>query len=321
MVIVVKLSDGLGNQMFQYALGRHLAIKSDTELRVDVSWFNNRNVFGGTDRTITLDQFNVKFTLASEDDLKRVIGNPTLSSAFKRYGRFFEYAPQYPAAYFNYYREIRDSPNGEATNWAHRRRFCSKFLKIGPDAYLDGYWQTPLYFADIADTIRKDFTVTDAPTGENAETISQVHSTTAVSVHVRRGDQVQQGPDWAEYGNSLPERYHERAATHIQDRVENPTFFVFSDDSEWAKNNIDFDYPTEYVTQNDSSSDYEDIRLMHNCDHHIIANSTFSWWGAWLNDSNNKIVVAPSPWKRFGYPDGIVEDWDLYPQEWTVLRY
>jgi hypothetical protein len=206
-------------------------------------------------------------------------------------------------------------------NWAYRRRYYSELLDAGPDAYLDGYWQAPSYFSDIAGMIRDDFSVANPPTGNNAEMISEIESTTAVSVHVRRGDQVHQGPDWSEYGNALPETYQQKAATHIGDRVDEPTFFVFSDDPEWAQANLNLHYPTTYVTHNDGSTDYEDIRLMRHCDHHIVANSTFSWWGAWLNDDSNKIVVAPSPWKRFGYPDGIVEDWDLYPHDWKVLRY
>lgn len=320
-MIIVKLSDGLGNQMFQYALGRHLSLRYDTELRFDLSWFNNRDTFAGTDRSITLDGFDVTLTPAGEDDFRRVVGGPLVMKFFRRYARLFEFAPQYPAEHLNYYREILGPPDEGSVKWAHRRRFCHAMLNTGSDAYIDGYWQTAKYFADISGVIRNDFTVSGTPKGKNADAISEIQSTTAVSVHVRRGDQVQQGPESSKYGNSLPETYHEKAAEHIGQQVTNPSFFVFSDDPEWAREHLELNYPTTYVTHNDGSTDYQDIRLMSHCDHHVMANSTFSWWGAWLSTNPDKIVVAPSPWKRFGYPDGVVEDWDIIPDNWVVLRY
>jgi len=320
-MIIAKLSDGLGNQMFQYALGKHLACRHDTELRLDLSWFENRTAHGGTDRTITIDGFDIDFTRATEHDIQGIVGGKTAANLLRRYGHHLKYAPRLGWRYFNYVREIQDGPDEYPLSWAYRRRFYPGVFDIGPDAYLDGYWQAPEYFEESAEIIRDDFSVTEPPEGQNADTMDAIESNVAVSIHVRRGDQVEQGPDWSDYGNALPETYYEQAVKHITERISDPHLFVFSDDPEWARTSLEFEYPTTFVTHNDGSTDYEDIRLMRHCDHHVIANSTFSWWGAWLNSDPEKRVVAPSPWKQFGYPDGIVQEWDLIPDDWTVLQY
>jgi hypothetical protein len=320
-MIVVRLSDGLGNQMFQYAMGRHLALRNDDDLRLDLAWFEDRETFGGTDRTVTLDGFDVEFTPASEEEVRSVLGGRLPADLLRLFGRFTEYAPRFFARRFNYHREIRGPPPGDGVTWNHRRRFYPGMFDIEGDIYLDGYYQVPDYFEDIDDTIREDFTVSTPPDEQNAATLDSIESTTAVAVHVRRGDQLEQGPDWSEYGNAVPPTYHRQAAAHIADRVDDPHFFVFSDDPGWCRASLDLGHPTTVVDHNDGSTDYEDVRLMRHCDHYIIANSTFSWWGAWLNDDEDKHVVAPSPWKQFGFPDGIIEEWELLPDDWTVLRY
>ncbi|MFB6301611.1 MAG: alpha-1,2-fucosyltransferase [Haloferacaceae archaeon] len=324
-MIIVRLSDGLGNQMFQYALGRRLALDNDDTLKLDLAWYEQRDVFGGTERTVTLDGFDVLFDPATPEDVASVIGGKRLSLLLRRYGHLLEYAPRLPARYFNYYRQIRErAPNPEEPpSWPHRRRFCPDVLAIDGDAYLDGYWQVPAYFEDIRDVLLEDFTVSNPLQGANAETAARIDETTAVSVHVRRGDQTGRGPDWDEFGNALRPPYYDRASALIADRVDATDLhlFVFSDDPDWCRTGLDLDYPTTVVDNNDGSTDYEDVRLMRRCDHHIIANSTFSWWGAWLCEHEDKIVTAPSPWHKYGRPEGIIHEWEFLPEDWIVVEY
>jgi hypothetical protein len=320
-MIVVRLSDGLGNQMFQYALGRRLALATDQTLKLDLSWFEERGVFGGTERTVTLDGFDVVFDPATEDDVAAVIGNRRLATLLRRHGYLLERAPWLPARLFDYYREVRDEPTGEPS-WPHRRRFHPAILDITGDAYLDGYWQSHRYVEEIRDVLLEEFRVSDPLTGSNERTADRIDATTAVGVHVRRGDQLDRGPESDEFGNAERPSYYRRATEYVARRIDDGEAhaFVFSDDPEWCRAELDLDHPTTVVDQNDGSTDYEDVRLLRRCDHHVVASSTFSWWGAWLCESDDQIVIAPRPWKRYGYADGVLDDWDLLPENWVLLR-
>ncbi len=322
-MIIVKLSDGLGNQMFQYALGRRLALENDDTLKLDLSWYEWREAFGGTERTMTLDGFDVAFDPATQADVTSVVGSKWLSVLLRRYGHVLEHTPRLPARYCNYHRQVMERAPDDPS-WAYRRRFHPDVLAIEGDAYLDGFWQVPAYFEDIRDALLDDFTVSTPLEGQNAETADRIEETTAVSVHVRRGDQVGRGPESDEFGNAVLPAYYVQASDLVADRAAAADlhFFVFSDDPGWCRTGLDFDHPTTVVDHNDGSTDYEDIRLMRRCDHHIIANSTFSWWSAWLCEHEGKIVTAPSPWKRYGgYPKGIIDEWEFIPEGWTIVRY
>lgn len=323
-MIVVKLSDGLGNQMFQYALGRRLSLDNDAVLKLDLTWFDRRDVYGGTERSMTLDGFDVTFEPATPEDIVTVVGSRLLAGFFRRYGYVLEYAPQLAAQHFNYYRQIMQRAPPEPLSWAYRRRFHPDILAIDGDAYLDGYWQVPAYFEDIRDVLLDDFSVVSPPDDSNAATLESIDETTAVGVHVRRGDQLGRGPDSDEFGNAVRPPYYHQAARLVAGRVgaDDLHFFVFSDDPAWCREGLQFEHPTTVVDHNDGSTDYEDIRLLRHCDHHIISNSTFGWWGAWLSESDPQVVTAPSPWKRYGgWPDGIVDEWEFLPEDWTVIQY
>lgn len=322
-MIIVKLSDGLGNQMFQYALGRRLSLANGDPLKFDLTWFEQRDWFGGTDRTMTLDGFDIDVDRATRQDIASVVGNRWLGILFPRYGHVLEHAPRPVARYFNYYRQIMERAPEESLTWAYRRRFHPDILAIEGDAYLDGYWQVPAYFEDIRNVLLEDFTVPTPPEGKNAELLQRIEDSTAVSVHVRRGDQVGRGPDTDEFGNAVPPPYYHQATGFVAETIDSSDLhcFVFSDDPEWCERRLDLDYPTTVVDHNDGSTDYEDIRLIRHCDHHVISNSTFAWWGGWLCENEEKVVTAPSPWKRYGYPDGIVDEWEFIPESWTVIRY
>lgn len=192
--------------------------------------------------------------------------------------------------------------------------FDPKVLKLRDDVYLDGYWQTDKYFKDIEPLIHSEFSFV-LPQGEKDKGISKlITACTAVSLHVRRADYVTNISANKVHGTCGLD-YYDRAMKLITEKVDDPHFFVFSDDPEWAKQNLRNAYPTVYVDHNGADTNYQDLRLMASCKHHIIANSSFSWWGAWLNEDPNKIVIAPKQW----FSDVQKNTNDLIPPTWIRL--
>jgi hypothetical protein len=189
--------------------------------------------------------------------------------------------------------------------------FDPRILKLPSDCYLEGYWQSEKYFSDIEPIIRREFTVRKPPEAENRELAQQIIENQAVSVHIRRGDYAHNPIINSLHGVCSPE-YYQKAVEQITKEVENPHFYVFSDDGEWAYHNWVRDFPTAFVMKNGPEEDYEDLRLMSLCKYHIIANSSFSWWGAWLSNFPGKIVYAPRNWfQGYQYDTG-----DLLPESW-----
>jgi len=178
--------------------------------------------------------------------------------------------------------------------------------------YLSGYWQVHNIAESISVDLRREFTFRDAPTGKNLELLRTIRSAdNPVSVHIRRGDYT-----LPQEGNvALPMDYYVQAITKLRASLSNPTFFVFSDDIMFAKQHLTKCTAGVFIDHNDAFSAHEDLRLMSSCRHHIIANSTFSWWGAWLNSSEDKIVLAPRNWLVANCP---VRN-DLFPQTWRLL--
>jgi hypothetical protein len=177
--------------------------------------------------------------------------------------------------------------------------------------YLVGYWQAHQIVDGVEDQLRREFTFKAPATGKTLEILKSIqNSSCPVSLHVRRGDYT-----LAAEGNvALPLSYYERAIDIIREREQNPTFFVFSDDMAFVRENLPRSAHMVFVDHNDDYSSHEDLRLMSHCRHHIIANSTFSWWGAWLDPNAEKIVVAPRQWllkKDTYFPQLMPADWIL----------
>ena len=178
--------------------------------------------------------------------------------------------------------------------------------------YLLGYWQVHNIAEQISVQLRREFTFRNPPTGKNLELIRVIQNAeNSVSVHIRRGDYT-----LAAEGNvALPIDYYSEAIANLRTSLRNPTFFVFSDDINFAKQHLSKNIPSIFIDHNDAFSAHEDMRLMSSCRHHIIANSTFSWWGAWLNPSVDKIVLAPRNWLVANCPAKN----DLIPRTWRLL--
>jgi glycosyl transferase family 11 len=280
-VVVLTLIGGLGNQMFQYATGRALALRRQTKLVLDLGWLE-RSPAHVTPRRYELDCFRI------EAELRRIYPRTALG----RLGEFFRVLP----------RVEREQP----------LRFEPRTLELSGRVRLVGYWISQRYFEDCAEQIRQDFRFRAPLDGRNRELAERIRATTAVSVHVRRGDYVTHDATRAFHG-VLPLDYYYAAIDRIRDVVHDPQFFVFSDDPDWCRANLEIG-PTVYVDHNRRQG-CEDLRLMSLCRHHVIANSSFSWWGAWLNPHADKIVIAPRRWVA----DPSVATNDVVPDEWVTM--
>jgi len=294
-MILAKLRGGLSNQMFQYAAARRLAHRHGTELRLDVSWYDDIPA-GATPRVFELGAFDIRGTIATADDL---IGtNGVRNTPW----------PQMPVALW---RKLRPRFRFVAER---QLRFDESVLALPDGVCLFGYWVSEKYFKDVEPLIRAEFTVKQPIDGDNARLAAQMQATSSVSLHVRRGDYVESAHVNRIHGTCTPE-YYAAAVGHIASRVPDPRFFVFSDDLEWVRRHLPLPHPAEYVAHNRGARSYEDLRLMSRCKHHVIANSGFSWWGAWLNPRPDKIVCAPRAW----FADPSYDSADVIPESWVTL--
>jgi hypothetical protein len=297
-LVVARLIGGLGNQMFQYATGRALALRRGAALRLDVTGF--AAVGAHTKRWYELDALAIHGDVASDADLAwfHGAGKPGLSLLD------------------HMLRLLRiDRPRGA---WPIYRERHFQFDPAVPDlpapVYLDGYWQSERYFSDIAGLLRQEFTAKAPLDQENAALAGAIDATNAVSLHVRRGDYVSDPTTNWFHGTCTPD-YYRRAVDCVNARAGVPHLFVFSDDQQWTRANLHFGVPTTFVGANPPDCGYRDMQLMARCRHHIIANSSFSWWGAWLNPSREKIVVAPQQW----FSSTSNDTRDLIPANWVRL--
>lgn len=176
-----------------------------------------------------------------------------------------------------------------------------------------GYWQSERYFQDIVGIIRRDFSFQRPLAGLNLSLVKQIAETNSVSLHIRRGDYVSNPQAFAIHGVCSIE-YYEAAIKYVAERVSSPNFFVFSDDMDWARSHLEIRHACCYVENNKGADSYVDMQLMSRCKHNIVANSSFSWWGAWLNGNADKLVTAPRRWFA-----NETDTTDLLPSAWVRL--
>ncbi len=203
---------------------------------------------------------------------------------------------------------------GEALIRERSFRFDPKILKLKRDVHLHGYWQSEKYFRDIRETILEDFTFTPPLNSRNQKILEKIKKTNSVSVHVRRGDYVMD-PKTHEFHGVCGPDYYQKAVKVVSKKVENPTFYFFSDDIRWVEKNLKTKVENTYVDWNTGEKSFVDMQLMSSCKHHILANSSFSWWGAWLNRNKDKMVVAPKQW----FQDPSMDTRDLIPEGWLTV--
>lgn len=256
-MIITKLQGGLGNQLFQWAYGKYLSEHFNTELSLDLSFYQNQ--FGNTPRT---------FELINLPNLKVPERLP----------------PSKPIVYLN-------------DNFT----FKPIDYKSNHDYFLNGFWQSEKYFKSVSNLIKLEL----SPTEDKLNDLSKKIEGNSISLHIRRTDYLTSNG----FHPTQTIQYYQEAIRLIGDYK---NIYIFSDDIEWCKNNLTFKN-TVFI---EGQSNIEDLWLMSLCDHNVIANSSFSWWGAWLNNNPNKIVVAPKLW--FGEHAGI-NSGDIVPENWIKI--
>ena len=283
----MRLKGGLGNQLFQYALGRHLSIIRNTPLQLDTSSYKTDTL-----REYRLDSFQINVRHSDKLPFFSTEGRARhLNSIIQGIRGIF----------YKSYQIIKEK------NFS----FDATILDCSEDAYLDGFWQSEKYFSSIAQTIRKDLRLNNSIQGPLQEIAEQIQTTNSISIHVRRGDYVL-NPTTTAYHGVCGIEWYESAVKLIKDKVNQPTFFIFSDDYAWAKENLQFQSPAVFITPSPEGQECNDMHVMSLCKHNIIANSSFSWWGAWLNANPEKIVIAPKNW----FIAGPKNTQDLIPDSW-----
>jgi hypothetical protein len=292
-VLTSNIIGGLGNQMFQYAAGRALALKSGQGLKVDITDFSGYQLHHGFELNRL---FNCNAEIASHSDISNILGWQTA-----KFAQRFLKKPQLKL--------LRRKSFVVEPHY----HYWHGLNEVNGNAYLVGYWQSEKYFADYVNKIREDFTFKLPLSSENSKIADQVLNVNAVSLHVRRGDYVSDSKNSFIGVCSLD--YYQKAIAYIKSVVDSPVLYIFSDDIDWVKTNLVLDSPSVFVSHNQGAESYNDMRLMSMCQHHIIANSSFSWWGAWLNAHPEKIVIAPKKW----FASDQFDTSDLLPLSWIKI--
>ena len=287
-MIISRITSGLGNQLFQYALARSLALRNKTSLYFDLSYY--KHLYDtDTPRAFKLDRFAIDYRLLNTSPYLY------LSKATKL---------------------LPDRTLKPFVNWLTERQFHADIGVLDTNdqfVILDGFWQSERYFAHCEDVIRSELAF-QRDTGARFVSYQQQieGSEQPVSVHIRRGDYVSH-PEFSQSFGFLGLDYYQTAIALLTERFTGVKLFIFSDDPDWVRQNLALTLPHEFVSNTGPDADLNDLQLMSLCHHHIIANSSFSWWGAWLNPASAKVVIAPKQWFK-NKPDWNTKD--LIPSTW-----
>ena len=290
-MIILGLKGGLGNQLFQYAAARSLASIHKTIVKLDTTAY----YYGGP-RQYELCHFNIQGNIAQSAEILNFT-EVKQNRLQKIFHLIIHNRPAYSKHYFQY----------------NKAQYYKNFNSLPDNIYLDGYFESEKYFIDIADIIRKEFTVKSVTSVPNQKIIDDMTSCQSVCISVRRGDFVTDPKANLKHGVCNLDYYY-NCVERLAVTVKNAKFFVFSDDIEWCINNIKLNYPTKFI-DHQQESPCENLRLITFCKHFIISNSTFSWWGAWLAPYKYKIVFVPKKW----FADSAMKTNSLIPDKWIKI--
>ncbi len=276
-MIIIQVEGGLGNQMFQCALALSF-INRGLTTKLDISKYEKQQSHNGY-------------------ELEKVfnINQQYCSNAEKAFVK--------PISKLRH--KVFNSPYKEKTEWQWHYHAAVNKLRSG---YLKGYWQCEKYFIEAAGQVRQRFTFNPLQDDTNRAMMGKIRSHNSVSLHIRRGDYMN-----TDVATSLNMDYYNEAIKFINNTISNPYYFIFSDDIDWAKGNIK-EQRVEFIDWNKGNNSYIDMHLMSHCKHNIIANSSFSWWGAWLNSNGGKTVVAPQQWMPH-----LKNGSDVIPEGWIQI--
>lgn len=268
-MIIVQLKGGLGNQMFQYAFARYLSIKNNANLLIDKTFLEDRTpkenfVF----RNFDLNIFNLDFHFATNEDIALFNKKKPFLSIFKQKHTIinedkFEYNPNYK--------------------------------NVKGNIFLNGYWQSEKYFNEISNALKKDFQLSITLSEEEDEVLNQIKRHESVCIHFRRTDFINQSGIKVHGMPSM--EYYSKSLEMLSEKFSNLELFIFSDDIDWCIDNFTPNFKVNYIKIKNKSHEFaSEFKLMINCKHFIIPNSTFSWWAAWLSENQNKQIFVPNKW-------------------------
>jgi hypothetical protein len=276
-MIFARVISGLGNQLFQYAVGRQVSLLNKTELLLDISFYKDQNL-----RSYKLANYAIQAGIAPEEEVTKFLAPyKALTLQAKLYRRYDKLLPKYKRRRFT-----------EATWWEYE----PDLYKVGNNTYVDGYWQHYKYFEHLDKQVLDELTLqVDYPTDAKQLLAEVIANQSSVALHIRRGDYISDSNANKLMG-VLPLAYYEKAVTFIKSQVQSPKFYIFSDDLNWAAQHLGSTNDFHLVDIADGTQEHIELDLMSKCRHNIIANSSFSWWGAFMNRNTDKVVVAPSQW-------------------------
>ncbi len=291
-MVIVRICGGLGNQMFQFAFAKYVSLlKSDDIIKFDLSWFKDNQI--DTKREFGLDIFDSNYEIATDNEIKNVKNSRSLV-----------------------YRVVRKfSKNRLGYKKSHIIENISPFppKKWSKNLYLDGYWQKESHLLRLGDDIHKLFQIKRSLSSKAYEILEKIKGTDSVSLHIRRGDYISNQKIYNFHG-VCDREYYENGISFITHKVQDPNYFIFSDDIDWCKLNFDIKNATFIDFKRE---DFVDLHLMKSCKHNIIANSSFSYWGAYLNQNLEKIVISPKRWFKDQKADKNSQG--LLPKSWIKI--
>jgi len=303
-MIIVKLAGGLGNQLFQYASGRALSLKFNTQLKLDIRFFEQPKYR----KDFRLAKFNLPFQIAEESEYKKLCNLPgnKMIRRLKRMG--IKFPPYYRNTHL-----IEDDIIKLVEN---------KSSVLPSDFYIEGWLANEKYFKNYRQVLIDELNMDHAMSAENLNLREGIKSANAVSVHVRRGDYLTNS-----YFSNLTRDYYQQAFRWVYENINKPVFYFFSDDIDWVKKEYAFVDEAIFVQGNSlregtfaTHSAIDDLMLMRSCKHNIIANSTFSWWAAWLNTYAEKKVLFPARWFNDAKAQHKFETGNYNPATWIKIN-
>jgi hypothetical protein len=302
-MIILKLQGGLGNQLFQYATGRALSIELNTILKLDLSFYNN-NEFS---KVYRLNEFNLPFEIANKQEIDQIRNQDHVPLIFRILNKT----------------GVKVSPYFKRSHLIEKEilKLYNPDIKKGIDYYIDGWLGDEAYFKMHEKQIRKDLRSDDLLNNESKIVLDKIVNSNSVAIHIRRGDYLTNS-----FFANLSQEYYSRSISFISKEISHPAFFFFSDDIKWVKENISVNEKHIFVEHNSAAAtkwntigEINDLLLMSYCNHQIIANSTFSWWGAWLNSNPDKVVIAPRKWFDNAKAQSDYERGHFIPIKWIKI--
>lgn len=275
-MIITKLKGGLGNQMFQYAAGFAVALQNKVSHKIDISGYDLVSI--DTPRKFELGAFQITSPIALSEEIK------VAKYPFGLFSKIIIFINK--KVFKNHYLDFEPKLFKKIENK----------IKNKNSIYLDGFFQSEKNFINFEKEIRAELTFKKELLGEQVKNLAEIiKSQNSISIHIRHGDYIN-NKKTNKYHGVCSINYYEKAIKLISQKIDNPTFYIFSDDSNWCEQNIIKGQKNFINISKENFKDYEEMYLMGICKHNIIANSTFSWWSAWLNKNSDKIVIAPKIW-------------------------